>query len=89
MRVELSADDDHNLTLIAHDNGIGFPSEVNFRETDSLGLKLVGALTNQLAGSVGLETGGGATFKIACRDVRYKEYKERKYAHGTSTDHDC
>jgi two-component sensor histidine kinase len=84
IRVGFSIDESHDLTLIIHDNGIGIPKGVDFRHTDSLGLKLVMALTNQLAGVVELDIANGTTFKITFRDAKHKE---RKYDHGTSTDH--
>jgi PAS domain S-box-containing protein len=86
IHLELSADEHRNLTFIAHDNGIGFPREIDFRKTDSLGLKLVIALTNQLAGTIELDTTEGTTFKMTFRDA---EHKERKHEHGTGADHDC
>jgi two-component sensor histidine kinase len=38
------------------DNGIGFPAELNFRETESLGLQLVTTLAGQIGGTVNLAT---------------------------------
>jgi two-component sensor histidine kinase/CBS domain-containing protein len=51
--------------LTVSDNGIGFPEDVNFRETDTLGLELVCVFTEQLDGSVDLESNGGTTFTVA------------------------
>ena len=36
------------------DNGVGFPKNIDFRETDSLGLQLVNNLTSQINGKVEL-----------------------------------
>ncbi len=53
-----------NLTLSVGDNGIGFPAEVDFQNTKSLGLQLVIALTNQLKGTVELKKDSGVEFKL-------------------------
>jgi len=50
--------------LTVSDNGIGFPDDIDFRETDTLGLELVCIFTEQLEGSVDLETNGGTTFTV-------------------------
>jgi PAS domain S-box-containing protein len=58
-------DNDHNLyTLTVSDSGVGFPSDLNFRNTKSLGLQLVNALTNQIGGTIRLNRRHGTTFKI-------------------------
>jgi len=68
IRVEFHAVDDDTLTLVVEDNGIGFPigfpAGVDFKNTESLGLRLVGMLARQLEGTVELERDGGTTFRI-------------------------
>ena len=39
------------LTLVVSDNGIGFPEDMDFRNTSSLGLQLVNSLVDQLEGT--------------------------------------
>ena len=56
--------DSQGLTLIVRDNGIGFPNDLDFRETKSLGLQLVCTLTEQLAGTITLDRDNGTTFQI-------------------------
>jgi len=51
------------------DNGIGFPEDLDFRKTESLGLKIVCTLTSQLNGSITLERNGGSRFKILFREA--------------------
>ncbi|MGB9928731.1 MAG: sensor histidine kinase, partial [Methanosarcina sp.] len=58
--------------LIVEDNGAGFPKEMNFRETDSLGLQLVVNLVEQIEGSIKLDTAIGTKFII-----RFKELKSK------------
>lgn len=53
------------VTLVVKDNGCGFPEHLDFRDTASLGLQLVCALTEQLRGSITLERNGGTTFTLS------------------------
>jgi PAS domain S-box-containing protein len=84
--VEFSRDDLYNLTLTVSDNGIGMPKHIDFHDVDSLGLKLVSALANQLAGTVELDSSYGTTFRITFVDDKRKE---RKDEHDTASDHGC
>lgn len=54
--------DEYVLTI--SDNGIGFPSSLDFKKSASLGLQLVETLTNQLMGSIEMEGSNGSTFTI-------------------------
>lgn len=65
--------DDGKFTLIVRDNGIGIPQNVDFRNTDSLGLQLVCTLTDQLDGAIELNRAGGTEFKITFGEIKYKE----------------
>ncbi|RMF04689.1 MAG: PAS domain S-box protein [Chloroflexi bacterium] len=62
--VSLYSEGPGTLALQVHDNGIGFPPEFNVETADSLGLKLVNALTHQLDGRLEILPGPGAGFKI-------------------------
>ncbi len=53
-----------NHVLTVADNGIGFPPEVDFRNTASLGLKLVNVLTGQIHGTLELSRAEGTAFSI-------------------------
>jgi len=50
--------------LIVRDNGIGFPSSLDFRDTKSLGLQLVNVLTSQLKGEIELINRDYTEFRI-------------------------
>lgn len=52
------------FTLIISDNGIGLPKNLDFRNTNSLGLQLVCRLTKQLNGTIELDRSQGTEFKI-------------------------
>ena len=55
--------------LRVSDNGSGFPKDLDFRNTESLGLKLVCTLTDQLSGTVDLNRDGGTEFTIRFREL--------------------
>jgi len=50
--------------LIVRDNGIGFPDEYNFAAANSLGLKLVKMMSDQMHGNFSISNNGGTEFKI-------------------------
>jgi two-component sensor histidine kinase len=50
--------------LIIEDNGVGFPAELDFRETETLGLQLVHNLTEQLKGSIEIDCSAGTQYKL-------------------------
>ena len=50
--------------LTISDSGIGFPENLDFRNTESLGLKLVNSLTHQIDGDIELDRSQGTKFKI-------------------------
>lgn len=61
--IELEQDGD-DLVLTVRDNGVGLPEEIDWRHKKSLGLRLIDRLAGQLHGSVKVETGEGACFRI-------------------------
>jgi two-component sensor histidine kinase len=63
--VELRADESSRIVLVVGDDGVGLPDNLNFARTDSLGLRLVRDLAEQLHGSVAIDSGGhGTTFAV-------------------------
>jgi PAS domain S-box-containing protein len=52
------------ITLVVGDNGVGLPRDLDWRQPTSLGLHLVGMLTQQLQGNIELESGAGTRFRI-------------------------
>lgn len=51
--------------LTVADNGAGFPDTLDFRQTTSMGLRLVNTLVRQLRGTIAMTTDAGTTFTIA------------------------
>jgi len=62
--IDFSTDKNNKYTLVVSDNGIGFPKNLDIQNTDTLGLKLVNILTQQLQGSIKLDRSQGTKFKI-------------------------
>jgi PAS domain S-box-containing protein len=54
----------HQLTLQVRDSGVGVPPELDWRHTNTLGLKLISMLTEQLGGTLRLDREGGTTFTL-------------------------
>lgn len=50
--------------LIIRDNGIGFPSGIDFRDTSTLGLQLVNTLVGQIDGTINMNVKDGTVFTI-------------------------
>lgn len=55
---------DGGYELRVSDNGAGFPPDIDFRETDTLGMQLVTNLVEQLSGTIELVRGRGTEFII-------------------------
>ena len=65
--ITINLDKNHavnTLSVTISDNGIGFPLDLDFRKTRSLGLQLVTMLTDQIGGHIALNRDGGTTFHI-------------------------
>jgi two-component sensor histidine kinase/CheY-like chemotaxis protein len=58
--------------MSVYDNGTGFPDNLDFHNTDSLGMQLVISLTSQLRGTVELERNNGTLFRIIFKELDYK-----------------
>jgi len=53
-----------NLVLNIGDNGKGLPPNIDYRNTESLGLQLVVTLTDQLSGTIALDLKKGTNYSI-------------------------
>jgi len=66
--VSLHLNDENVVELKVSDNGVGIPSDVDFRKTESLGLRLVTILAeDQLQGKIDLDRSRGTEFIIKFR----------------------
>ena len=51
------------------DDGIGFPEDIDFQNTNSLGLQIVNSLTEQIDGEIKLNKSNGTEFKITFKEL--------------------
>lgn len=68
IKVELHNKND-KIVLRVSDNGVGFPEDIDYKNTGSLGLQLVNSLTNQIQGEIKLEKGPGTIFTITFEET--------------------
>lgn len=66
--IEFHKDDDEFVLMVC-DTGMGFPEDLDFRNTDSLGLQLVNNLTRQINGTIELERKEGTKFEIKFKEL--------------------
>ena len=64
---------DNRYELKINDNGIGFPEEIDFKNTNTLGLKLVNTLVKQIDGEITLDRSHGTEYKIIFRELEYQK----------------
>lgn len=64
IKIALHSQPDNRYTLIVRDNGIGVPDDLDLKRTKSLGLQLVTILTEQLEGTLEINSDCGTEFKI-------------------------
>lgn len=71
IKIALRKNDEDEIELTISDNGVGIPEELNFRNTESLGLQLVVTLTeHQLQGKIEHIKRDGTTFYIKFKEVQ-------------------
>jgi two-component sensor histidine kinase/ligand-binding sensor protein len=67
--VGLHVDADGRVMLNVADNGVGLPTWLDFRHTESLGLQIVNMLARQLQGTLEAKSGNGTTITVCFRSV--------------------
>ena len=50
--------------MVIADNGKGMPEDVNYKNTETLGLQLVNTLTEQINGTISMKRNKGTIFEI-------------------------
>ncbi len=72
--IELQKINDHHK-LVVSDDGIGMKGEIDFEDTDSLGLLLVHTLAEQINATIEIDTSKGTRFEIVFQE-KNKEITE-------------
>lgn len=62
--VKMYADKRKKHILIVRDTGVGFPKGLDFRNTETLGMRLVGDFVKQLKGTIELKRQNGSIFRV-------------------------
>ena len=69
--VECYQTGDRGIHLLVKDNGAGFPKNLDFRKTGSMGFQVVCTLTEQLEGTIELSGEIGTTFHLKFHELKY------------------
>lgn len=65
--ISFDVDDNGLYTLLVKDNGVGLPADFDYEESDTLGIKLVSTLVEQIEGTMQVDKKNGTCFKIQFR----------------------
>jgi PAS domain S-box-containing protein len=68
--IECTLQDAGKIRIVYHDNGVGMPAGFDWKNTESLGLRLVNSLVDQLNGTIESSAGEGTTFIITIPQKR-------------------
>lgn len=71
IKIEFHIENEGSILTVS-DNGVGFPEDLNFKETRTLGLRLVNILVSQLNAKIDLDSSHGTEFKITFKKLKYK-----------------
>jgi PAS domain S-box-containing protein len=72
IRIAFRSIDRNEFLLTVGDNGAGFPEGLDFRDTKTMGMRLVNLLTKQLHGEIELNRAEGTEFKIMFKEKKPK-----------------
>jgi PAS domain S-box-containing protein len=73
IKITMRTTKQNHIELIVSDTGIGFPADLDFQNTDSLGLQIVCWLVDQLGGTIELDRARGTEFRITFANQEEKE----------------
>ncbi|MBW3584861.1 MAG: PAS domain S-box protein [Cyanobacteria bacterium 0813] len=71
--VECYQTGDREIHVFVKDNGIGFPQNLDFRKTNSMGFQVVCTLTEQLEGSIEMSRQIGTAFHLKFNELTYSK----------------
>lgn len=72
IRIELFRAEGDKNCLVVSDNGVGFPENLDFRNTETLGMQIIAMLVDQLDGRIELGRQEGTSFKIMFEELKNK-----------------
>ena len=59
---------DRNISIVFRDDGEGLPRDMNWRDTRSLGLRMVFSIVEQMKGTIGLDRSKGTEFSMVLEE---------------------
>ena len=71
--LKVKENDQKQVTISIEDNGVGLPANLDFKNTESLGLQLVFLLTKQLEGEITVTSNNGTTFTLTFTELHYQK----------------
>ncbi|MBN2543927.1 PAS domain S-box protein [bacterium] len=80
--IELTSKGKEDYAMLIQDNGMGFPKDIDFKNTASLGLQIVNTLVKQLKGSI--EIGSCNSFKMGGFKSAIKDTNKKNECKGTA-----
>jgi predicted ATPase/two-component sensor histidine kinase len=69
--VNFNTNESQHIVLSVRDNGVGCGEDLDFYNTDSLGLKLVATLVEQLKGTIEIQHNNGTSIVITFKELEY------------------
>jgi PAS domain S-box-containing protein len=70
--LDLRTEEGDGYVLRVKDDGVGFPENLDFRKTETLGMQIVSTLVNQIDGRLALESQGGTHFILEFNELPLK-----------------
>lgn len=71
VRIGVKRGPDETIILRVADDGIGLPKDLDFRQSESLGLQIVNLLVGQLEAAIDLDRTNGTAFTLTFREMEY------------------
>jgi PAS domain S-box-containing protein len=79
--IRVKEDEKKQVIITIEDNGVGFPADLDFQNTESLGLQLICLLTKQLNGKITVSSHQGTAFTLTFSELRYRQRIENYDKH--------
>lgn len=71
--LKVTQDQYQQIIITIQDDGVGFPEDLDFHHTESLGLQLVCLLTQQLEGTIQIDRSYGTIFYLTFSELNYRK----------------
>jgi two-component sensor histidine kinase len=71
IRIGAKRGPDHTIVLRVADDGIGFPKDLDFRQSHGLGLEITNSLAGQLDATIDLDRENGTAFTLTFPEPAY------------------